>query len=175
VQAAKLTWGRVHAAVAVRLSSMQERLGVGAQLLSATLTERLDAMRDVLGSREAIATGPTAGGANAQGTALDATGAGTGLVDGGRLVQAALADLRLPELPAARSRSCFTKRLARANPLSLDQLEYDPGLAAYWQRTRRAISRLEVWRLNPVELTWNLVRAIRRSLGFLVAMHGERY
>jgi radical SAM superfamily enzyme YgiQ (UPF0313 family) len=175
VQAAKLTWGRVHVSVALRLASVQDRLGAGAQILSATMTERLDAMRDVLGSREAIATGPTAGPANFPGTALDATGAGTGLADGGRLVQAALADLRLPELPAAQPRSRFTKRLTRVNPLSLDQLEYDPRLAAYWQRTRRAISRLEVWRLNPVELTWNLVRAVRQSLGFLIAMHGERY
>ena len=61
------------------------------------------------------------------------------------------------------------------NPLSLDRLEYDPALAAYWRRSRRAIARLELWRLNPLVLTWNLVRGIRQALGFLVAMRGERY
>jgi len=75
---------------------------------------------------------------------------GTKVVAG--LVESALADLRLPELPAAPSRAWVRRWVTRLNPLSLNQFEYDPAL-----------------------LTWNLARGIRQSLGFLVAMHGERY
>ena len=177
VQAAKLTWGRVHAAVALRLTSMQERLGVGAGLLSATMAERLDAMRDVLGSRAAVLAGAT--GERPDPTApqggASMGGVGTGPLDAARLAQAALADLRLPELPASRPPSSFRSRVTRLNPLSLDRLEYDPALAAYWRRTRRAIGRLELWRLNPVALAWNLARGARQALGFFVAMRRERY
>ena len=156
---------------------MQERLGVGADALSATMRERLDAMRDLLGGRAAVVPGAMAERTGASGTRVDAPAsrAGTGALDEARLVQAALADLRLPDLPAARPRSSFWRRVTRVNPLSLDWLEDDPALAAYWRRTRRAVSRLELWRLNPVVLTWNLGRGLRQALGFFVAMHGERY
>jgi hypothetical protein len=63
----------------------------------------------------------------------------------------------------------------RLNPFSLDRLEHDPALTAYWRRTRRVVARLELWRLNPLVLTWNLVRGTRQALAFLVALHGERY
>jgi len=175
VQAAKLTWGRVHAAVALRLASMQDRLGVGAQILSATMTERLDAMRDVLGAREAIVVVPIANRADSAGTAGGAVRSGTVLVDRWRLVQAALADLRLPGLPTAPSPSSLRRRAARLNPFSLDQFDCDRARAAHWRRTRSAVAGLELSQFNPVTLAWTLVRAIRQSLGFLVAMHGERY
>ena len=177
VQVVKLTWGRVHAAVALRLASLQERLGVGAGILSATMTERLDAMRDLLGSRTAVVSGAVAERTAAVGLQIDASmgSAGTGPADGARLAEAALADLRLPELPASLPRSSFRRRVTRVNPISFDRLEYDPALAAYWRRTRRAIARLELWRLNPVMLAWNLARGTLQALGFFVAMHGERY
>jgi hypothetical protein len=174
VQAAKLTWSRVHGAVAGRLASMQERLGVGAQILSATLAERLDAMRDVMGSREAIATGLTASRPDDTAATTDAGRGGPGRRDGGRFVQAALADLRLPELPAASSPSWWRRQVTRLNPFSLDRLDYDPARVEYGRRTRGA-ARLERWRMDPVTLTWNLVRAVRQSLVFLVAMQRERY
>jgi len=174
-QAVKLIWCRVHAAVAQRLTSMQERLGVGAGILSATMIERLHAMRDLVGSRAPVLPGTMAERSTAVGPWIDPSAGGTGLVDGAPVVQAALADLRVPELPAALPRSSFRRRVMVVNPLSLDRLEYDPALAAYWRRSRRAIARLELWRLNPLVLTWNLVRGIRQALGFLVAMRGERY
>ena len=65
--------------------------------------------------------------------------------------------------------------MKRVDPLSLDRLEYDPALAAYWRRTRRAIARLELWRLNPLALAWSLARGSRQLPGFLVALHWERY
>jgi len=129
----------------------------------------------VLGSREAIAAGLTANRADATAATIDAVRGGTGRADGGRFVQAALADLRLPELPAAPSRSWWRRQVTRLNPFSLDQFDYDPARVEYWRRTRGAVARLELWRVNPVMLTWNLVRAVRQSLVFLVAMHGERY
>jgi hypothetical protein len=175
VQAAKLTWSRVHGAVAGRLASMQERLGVGAEILSATLTERLDAMRDVMGSRDAIATGLTANRGAATGAAIDPDSGGTGRVDTGRLVQAALADLRLPELPATPPPSWWRRQVTRLNPFSLDWFDDEPAGVESWRQARGAVARLEPWRVNPVMLTWNLVRAVRQSLVFLVAMHGERY
>jgi hypothetical protein len=46
---------------------------------------------------------------------------------------------------------------------------------AYWKGARRAIARLELWRLNPLELAWNFIRGTRHALVFLVAMRGERY
>ena len=177
VQAVKLSWGRVHTALALRLTSMQERLGVGAGMLSATMRERLDAMRDLLGSRTAVMPGAMAEPSDAVGVRNDASmgHADRGPLDGARLAGAALADLRLRELPASLPRSSFRRRVTRVNPLSLDRLEYDPALAAYWRRTRRAIARLELWHLNPAALAWNLARGIRQTLGFFVAMHGERY
>lgn len=175
VQVVKLTWSRIHTAVALRLASTQERLGAGADILSATMAERVDAMRDLLGTRAAALPAAPAAGAGAAGTTNGAPVPGARPADGRRLARAALADLHLPELPLALPRSSFKRRLMRMNPLSLDQLEYDPALAAYWRRTRRAITRLELWRLNPVVLAWNLARGTRQALGFLVAMRRERY
>jgi hypothetical protein len=154
---------------------MQERLGVGAQILSATMTERIEAMRDVLGSRETVVTGPMGERVDAMGATWHGIRSGTGLADDWHLARAALADLRLPGLPAAPSPSSLRSRVTRLNPLSLGQLGYGPARAACRRQTRGAVARLELWPLNPVTLGWNLVRAIRQSLGFLVAMHGERY
>lgn len=176
-QMAKLAWGRVHSAAALRLASIQESVGAGVDLVSRTLAERLDAVGDLLGSRAAGSPGTVAErGCGVEPPNGQAAGtAGPGPVDGVLVAQAALADLRLPELPPALPPSSFRRQLARVNPLSLDRFEYDPALEAYWQRTRRAFARLELWRLNPLALTWNLARGVRQALGFLVAMHGERY
>jgi radical SAM superfamily enzyme YgiQ (UPF0313 family) len=177
MHAAKLTWGRVHAAVGLRLAAVRERLGVGADVLSATITERLDAVHAALGSRVEVLRQGMAGRAHAVRARLEASlgSGGTGQAGPVHAVRAVLADLRLPELPPARPLSSFRRRMRRLNPLSLDPLEYDPALAAYWRRTRHAIARWHVWRLNPLVLTWNLVRSTRQALAFLVAMRGERY
>ena len=91
----------------------------------------------------------------------------------GARVRAALVGLRLPDLPPAPPPSSFRRRVKRLNPFSLDRLEHDPALTAYWRRTRRAVARLELWRLNPLVLTWNLVRGTRQALAFLVACTGS--
>jgi hypothetical protein len=177
VQAMKLTWGRAHTGVALRLASAQQRLGVGADVLSVTLQERLDAVRDTLGSRAALLRSAMGERADAVCSRVDASmGSGrTRTTDGARAVQTALADLRLPELPARVPPSSFRRWVTRVNPFSLDRLEYDPALTSYWRRARHAAARLELWRLNPAVLAWNLVRSTRQAFGFLVAMHGERY
>ncbi len=65
--------------------------------------------------------------------------------------------------------------LRRVNPLSLDRIDHNPALAAYWRRARQTLRRVELWRVNPFALAWNFVRAGRRAVVFLAAMHGERY
>jgi radical SAM superfamily enzyme YgiQ (UPF0313 family) len=73
-----------------------------------------------------------------------------------------------------RVRRDDSRRQTRPNPCSPDRVEHDP-LTAYWRRTRRAVARLELWRLNPAALAWNFIRGTRQVLAFLVALHGERY
>jgi radical SAM superfamily enzyme YgiQ (UPF0313 family) len=177
LQAAKLTWSRVHTAVALRLASAQRRLDVGAGALSATMQERLDVVRETLGSRAALLRSSMGEPDHAVHGHVDAPAGDDGrpAAHVARAPQSVLADLRLPELPAGRPPSSFRRRMARANPFALDRVEYDPALAAYWRRTSQAVAGLQLWRLNPAVLTWNLARAGRQALGFLVAMRGERY
>ncbi len=180
VQAVKLAWGRVHAAIGLGLASVQERLGVAANVVSATLTERLDAVRDTLGSRAEILRLGMAERVQAVRARIDASLASAGKrrpdpAHAAHAVRAALANLRLPELPPVHPPSFLRRRLKRLNPFSLDRLEYDPALSAYWRRTRRAVARWQLWRLNPLLLTWNLVRGARQALIFLVALGLERY
>lgn len=140
VRELKLAWGRVHTAAAIKLATLQGRLGEGVSGFSVTMTERLDIVREAVGS-------------------------GT----------AALAAMKFPDLPPAPRVSGLWQRLRRANPLSLDRVEYNPALEAYWRGARGALLRLKLWRLNPLKLAWNLVRGARETLVFLVAMRGERY
>ena len=49
------------------------------------------------------------------------------------------------------------------------------GVAFGRRPATTSIARLQLWRLNPVMLTRNLARGTWQALGFLVAMHGERY
>jgi radical SAM superfamily enzyme YgiQ (UPF0313 family) len=85
------------------------------------------------------------------------------------------ADVIVPVLSPLPSRTTFRRRLLRLNPLSPDPLEHDPRLVAYWRRTREKVSRLQLWRLNPAAIGWNVLRGTRRMLIFLMAMQGERY
>ena len=82
---------------------------------------------------------------------------------------------RLPELRPAPSVSWSRRFIRRLNPFSLDLIEHDRSLVAYWRRTRHAAARLALWRVNPLLLAWNLVRGTRQSLVFLAALRGERY
>ncbi len=136
----KLAWGRVHTAAALKLSTLQGRLGEGVSGFSATMAERLEVVREALGTRAAAVAAP-----------------------------------RLPDLPPAPRFSRLLRGLRRVNPLSLDRLEYNPALEAYWRGARRAIVELKLWRLNPLKLAWNVARGARETLAFFVAMHGERY
>jgi hypothetical protein len=38
-----------------------------------------------------------------------------------------------------------------------------------------ALGHLELWRLNPLELAWNVIHSARQEFVFLVALRGERY
>jgi len=71
-------------------------------VLSATLHERLDLVGDTLGSRAALLRSSMGERADAVCIQVDASisRAGKHLAEGARAAQTALADLRLPELPA---------------------------------------------------------------------------
>ncbi len=174
VHALKLTWGRVHASVGARLATVHGRVGDGADAISETLAERLEAVRGALGSRAAAlrtAIADHAGAARGANACQQRRG-GPDTPDG---VQQALSDLHVAGLPKAPPPSSLRARLKRANPFSLEHVDYDPALAAYWRRTRDTVARLRLWRLNPVRFAWNLARGTRHTLFFLFAMQRERY
>jgi hypothetical protein len=176
VEAIRLQWTRLHAALAPVLASAQQRLGATATVFSATMRARTEAVREAMGER-----------ANAASQALDRLlpararvnavreGAGPGSSEPVAALHAVLADLRLPELPPAAVPTALRRRLTRLNPFAIESLEPDPSLVAYWQRTNAKIARLQLWRLNPFAFTWNLVRGTRRTIIFLFAMQAERY
>jgi hypothetical protein len=176
MQDVKLNWARVHAALSARVVVLQDALGERA-VLGATMSARLDAISRALGGRAAVIRESMAGRADAARARLDASlrGARRGLAARTRAAHAALSDLHLPRLRPTRPPSAVTRALRRLNLFSLDRIEYDPRLTAYWLRTRRRLARLELWRLNPVAFSWNLARGFRQAVVFFVAMVGERY
>jgi hypothetical protein len=174
VREVKLAWGRVHTAVAAGLATLQARLGSGVSGLSATMAERIEVVADALGGR--ATTLPPAPGVSARGRDDAASVVAPGRkADRLAAVHTALATLGLSDLPDGSPASRWARRLRRVNPLSLDGVDYNPALAAYWRGAREAIGRLEWWRLNPLQLAFNIVRGARQTFVFLVAMHGERY
>ena len=112
VREIKLAWGRVHTAVALKLAPFQDRVGGGVQGLSATMAERLEVVREVLGSRAASvrASLPRA---------------------------PSLSDLRLTGLPPVVRQSWLTRTLHRLNPLSMERLEHHPGVVVNLVRGAR--------------------------------------
>ncbi len=104
VREVKLAWGRVHTAVALKLAVLQGRVGGGVQALSATMAERVDVVREVLGSR---AAGVRASLPHAP----------------------SLADLRLTGLPPVARGTWLARTLQRFNPLSMERLEHHPAAA----------------------------------------------
>jgi radical SAM superfamily enzyme YgiQ (UPF0313 family) len=177
VREVKLAWARIHTAVAQRLGALHTRVGEEVSGFSATMTERLDIVREALGNRAAALR-------LSMTTATDPVGAYDDLpssaVSGESTpaaadAQAALAVLRLPALSSPLRVSRLGRMLRRVNPLSLDRIDSNPALAAYWRRAGQTLRRLEWWRVNPVALVWNFFRAGRRAVVFLAAMVGERY
>jgi hypothetical protein len=177
VRALKLSWGRVHTAAALTLATLQGRLGEGVSGISATMTERLDVVREAVGTRAAAVRSSMAGATSAARSRYgEAPSAFVGgVANQAKAVRAALATLKFPELPPAPRVSRLWRRLSRVNPLSLDRLEYNPALEAYWRDASGAFLRLKLWRLNPLKLAWNLARGARETVVFLVAMRRERY
>jgi radical SAM superfamily enzyme YgiQ (UPF0313 family) len=175
-QDVKLNWARVHAALSGRVSLLQDALGDRA-VFGVTMHERLDAIGQALGDRAAAIRESMAGRAGAVRSQVDASlsGARRSLAARARAAQAALADLRLPQLRQARPPSAVTRTIRRLNLFSLDRMEHDPRLTAYWLRTRARLARFELWRLNPIAFSWNLARGLRQAVVFFVAMVGERY
>jgi hypothetical protein len=65
--------------------------------------------------------------------------------------------------------------VSRVNVFSMEYVELRGDLLAYWQRTWKAARRLELWRINPAEMTWRLARDVRHAMIFFYAMILERY
>jgi radical SAM superfamily enzyme YgiQ (UPF0313 family) len=178
LHAVKLTWGRVHAALPQRIAALQAQVGAEVGGLSATLVERIGALSSALGSRAAPLRSSVAERADAVRFQIeDAIGSCVELGRGGRklAMQAALADLRLQELPSAPPPWSFRRQVARVNPFSLSRLEHDPTLTANLLRMRQAVARLQFWRVNPLALAFNAARRVRQSVVFLIALAGNRY
>ncbi len=177
MQEAKVNWARVHAAAAARLGALQDGLGVQGAALNAIMSARLAAISEALGTRATAFCDSVAERAGTLRARVDRSlqDAGRRVKSGAQAIHLALGDLRLPALPPLNPPPAVVRALRRLNPLSLARLEYDQALTDYWLRTRRALARLELWRINPFALSWNAARGARRSLLFLFAMLGERY
>ena len=176
-QEAKLNWAWVHAVIGERLVAMRGSVGQQASHATTATMERLDAMRTIVAAR-ASALGTSVGDrANAvrasMGTSL--THAGRSLSLRAAAVQHALSDLRLKYPPPAARPSWFRRAAARLNVFSIQHVEPRGGLTDYWQRTWAITRRLQLWRLNPVEVTWHLARDARHAVIFFFAMMYERY
>jgi radical SAM superfamily enzyme YgiQ (UPF0313 family) len=177
IREVKLAWARIHTAVAQRLAVLHDRVGKEVSGFSETMTERLDIVREALGSRAAalrLSMTTAAGPAGARDD-VSSSAAVDETAKAETDAQAALAVLRLPALSSPRRVSRLGRMLRRVNPLSLDRIDHSPALAAYWRRARQALCRLELWHVNPLALVWNFFRAGRRAIVFLSAMVGERY
>jgi Radical SAM superfamily len=143
----KIDWGGVHTAIDARLGALRESAGARAGLVSATMAERLDALRDALGNRATTFANSVS--ARAEG---------------------------LPQLLPAKRPTVFRRGAARLNFFSLRRLEARRGhVKEYWQQAWHKGRRLQLWRLNPVGLSWNFVRDVRHGLLFFYAMLSERY
>jgi hypothetical protein len=175
LRAAQLRWARLHASIGPALASAQQRLGGRTTVITTTLRERTELVTQTLGAR-AHAAGDALARLRPLRARMNGVGADAAAPpEPASALASRLADYRLPHLPPAPAPTAFRRRLARLNPFALGALEPDAALAAYWQRTYRRIVRLQLWRLNPVTLAWNLVRGTRRTILFLAAMQGERY
>jgi radical SAM superfamily enzyme YgiQ (UPF0313 family) len=176
MQDVKLNWARVHAGLSARAGVLQEALG-DRWALGGTMAARLDAISQALGGRAAAIRESMAGHADAVRARVDASVAGArrGLTARARAWHAAVSDLHLPRLRPLRPPSWPARALRRLNLFSLDRIEHDPRLTAYWLRARRQLARFQLWRLNPVAFSWNLARGAQRAVVFFVAMIGERY
>src|ERR1035437_1830277 len=141
-----INWGGVHTAIDARLGALRESAGARGSLVSTTMAERLDALRDALSSR--ATTFANSVNARAEG---------------------------LPQLRPAKRPTMFRRGAARVN-VSLRRLEARRGhVKEYWQQAWHRGRRLQLWRLNPVGLTWNFARDFGHGLLFFYSMLTERY
>lgn len=156
-QELKINWGRVHAAIDERLAGLGASIGTRAPAVSATLAERLDAVRDAVGGRATAFSRSVDERARAARSTIERSlsHAGTSL---------------MPDRPAIR------RAVARLNVFSLQRLEVrHDHVKEYWQHVWHTAGRLQVWRLNPLALSWNFARDSRDALLFFFAMLSERY
>lgn len=179
MQDVKVNWARVHAVMADRVAAAWEARPA-AVADGSPFFDRLEAMRQAIG---ATATGLEASLSSAGRTvgetsaALRASWSSAGRSVGAHsaALQAAFSDLRLRGLPPVRQPSWLGRAASRLNLFSMRRLRPRPHLHEYWERTWGAALRLQVWRLNPVQVSWRLARDTREAMIFLLALWAERY
>ena len=86
-----------------------------------------------------------------------------------------LQGLRLRSLAPRRSPHAFRRVARHLNALRAPSLETRRSLTAYWERTIGRVRRFELWRLNPLSLTWNGVRDLKNMVVFVATMTTERH
>jgi hypothetical protein len=184
MQEVKLNWAHVHTVMADRLLAVRESFGHAPLPDRGPLSARLEAMRRSLGTR-AGAIGQRASSIRSSvgeragdlGHAVGASfaSAGRSLSAGRSTLQALLGDLRLRLLPPVPRRSWAHRAAARLNVLSTQRLRAHRDVREYWERTWSSALHLQFWRVNPLRLTYHLIRDTHQALVFLMAMRSERY
>ena len=166
----KTNWSRVHAvmaAQAAKLGKVRDLRASAAQpaaRLSTAMRDRFEAVWQALGARaERLAHPPASGSAGEPGPAEDRTWAEM------------LQSLRLPSLTPLRAPRSFGRLASRLNVFRAPTLESRRRLTGYWERTSARVRRFQLWRLNPISLTWNGVRDLKNMLIFVTTMTNERY
>jgi len=129
----KLAWGRVHAALAVKVGLLQARLGRGCVRAQSDDDRATRHRPQVPWEGNAADAMPPAQSLTVERPLSRVTFASRA-ARRNDVMQAALATLRLPNLPPAPPSS----RVERLNPFSLNALEHNPALAAYWRNASQA-------------------------------------
>ena len=144
----KTNWGRLHAAMALRMQELRTSTEAPVARASTVVTERLDAIRAAMGTR---------------------------FDEAARAAGATWQSLRVPSLPPLRPRSALRRAASRLSVFHAPSVETRRALSAYWSRTARRLRRGQVWRLNPFTLSWNAARDLKNVLIFVTAMSSERH
>jgi radical SAM superfamily enzyme YgiQ (UPF0313 family) len=144
----KASWARAHAILSSRIRDWRSSTGGSGVRASAVMSERFEAVRRAMGHRAE---------------------------EWARAAESTLAELRVPSLPPLRPRRAFGRLLARLNVVRAPNLEARRKLSAYWSLTERRLRDWQLWRLNPVGLSWNAARDLKNMAIFVAAMTLERY
>ncbi len=151
IQDVKVNWARVHLAVADRAGAWRE--AHPAWRMPDRMAERLDAVRQAVGTRAGVIGDALGHRTAAVGASLSA-------------FQTVLADLRLGRLPPFPQHGWVMRAAGRVNLFSMRHLEAHHRVSEYWRRTWSAARHLPPLAHQPhrgVLATWRATPAGRSS------------